>query len=160
MKKTIFKTGLALMGSLTLGTALLPVTTVLADEDTKKQTETNQLISNFSQNSSEEDIIDFSSLSTEEADYFTSKGFDESDEYFTVTTMQEPPNSLSLGRNARAVNVVTLTGSTKKISNTQSRTEYIISSTQAPFIRFNASLDMGGKNCKFCYHNYERCLCI
>lgn len=42
MKKTIFKTGLALMGSLTLGTALLPVTTVFADSiENNSETITN-----------------------------------------------------------------------------------------------------------------------
>lgn len=90
-----------------------------------------------------EDAIDFEDLTKEEADYFLSEGFDESDKYFSVVTVQSPLDST--GINARAVNVVKLTGSTQRVSNTQSRTEYIISASSAPFVRLNAGLNMGGK---------------
>ena len=84
--------------------------------------------------------INYSDLSKEQAKHFTDKGFNKDDEYFTITTTQTNPTG-----STRAVNVVVLTGSTKKVNNTMSRTEYIISSSRAPFTNLNARLSLGGK---------------
>ncbi|MCY7731981.1 hypothetical protein MHY86_09825 [Aerococcus urinaeequi] len=95
-----------------------------------------------------EESIDFNDLSPEEQDYFLKKGFSETDEYFSITTFQVSPQDIAesqYSNRASGVNVVTLLGSTKGVSRTRSRTEYILSSSKAPLIKFNASLDMGGK---------------
>ncbi|EHK9412261.1 hypothetical protein KCT31_002715 [Enterococcus faecalis] len=132
MKKCIF------FVSVVLGSLFLFSDISFANEVSNELQEVNSAIS-----VNDEDAISFEELTEEEADYFLSKGFTESDEYFSVVTVQSPLDST--GINARAVNVVKLTGSTQKVSNTQSRTEYIISASRAPFIKLDAGLDMGGK---------------
>lgn len=81
----------------------------------------------------------YDSLSEEAKQHFKNEGFGPENEYFTEVIEQTSPN-----RNSRAaVNVVLLTASTKKVTNTQGYTSYIITSKYAPFLKLNMNLNIG-----------------
>jgi len=86
---------------------------------------------------------EFTDLSPDEQKYFQDKGFGEEDEYYTEYVVQELPSASDDIVNIRAANVLALTASTKRISNTQGRTEYILTSSNSPVTRINMQLSLG-----------------
>lgn len=100
----------------------------------------NEIVSSTSIQNVE--IVDFDSLDEEAVQHFKDEGFNENDEYYTETIIQTPQDVN--GKQARAaINVITLTASTKKVTNTQGYTSYIITATQAPFVSIDFSLSIG-----------------
>lgn len=84
----------------------------------------------------------FDELTSVEQEYFLSKGFDENDTYFSTITTTQP--DLADGVMTRAAaNVLILTGSTKSVTNTQGRTEYIISSSNSRMSKVTVQLNLG-----------------
>ncbi|PTO34745.1 hypothetical protein [Enterococcus mundtii] len=86
----------------------------------------------------QEQVIPFHELTLDEQEYFKSKGFDSSDTFYTTETVSDQDSKLRL-----SANVLRLTASTKKISNTQGRTEYIITSPNSPMYRISTRLNLG-----------------
>jgi predicted RNA-binding protein with EMAP domain len=84
----------------------------------------------------------FDELTSVEQDYFLSKGFDENDSYFSTITITQSDLSDSI-INRAAANVLILTGSTKSVTNTQGRTEYIISSSNSRMSKVTVQLNLG-----------------
>lgn len=65
------------------------------------------------------------------------------DTYFSEVVVNQP--SLKDRASSRAfANVLILTGSTKSITKTQGRTEYIVSSSNSPMSKVSLKLDLGG----------------
>ncbi len=92
-------------------------------------------------------VISFDELSEQEKEYFKDKGFDESNQYFTSEAYLPP----SPGDLTRAINVVRITGSTKKQTNTLAYTEYVISATSAGFLDLDLDCRLNMGNVKTVY---------
>lgn len=85
-------------------------------------------------------------MSTDHQAYFASKGFNSKDTFFRIQANQPVSQTLTPGAKSidslLDVNVVTLTGSTKKVDSTLAHAEYIISSGK-PLSSLNIRLTMG-----------------
>ena len=79
----------------------------------------------------------FSQLTPEEQSYFKSKGFSDKDTFYTQKIEPQDPKTRF------SANVLRLTASTKKITNTQGRTEYIITSPNSAMYRICTRLSLG-----------------
>lgn len=112
MKKKL----LVVIGLLSLVLFLFPDSKVTASE-------------NIIQEDMMEEVVDFEELSEEEQSHFLDEGFNENNEYFQNSIIQQP--EIKEGMQQRlAINVITITGSTKKVSSTRGYTSYVITSAK------------------------------
>lgn len=85
-------------------------------------------------------IKTFDELTPEEQTFFLSKGFDKNDTFYSSILNSDSSDNLA----ARSfANALVLTASTKTITNTQGRTEYIISSLNSRMSRVSVQLNLG-----------------
>ena len=84
-------------------------------------------VNNKTQNLGEK-TIEFSELSEEQQTYFLYEGFDENNQYFQQTIIQQPATEGTLQQRVQA-NVLFITGSTKKITSTSAYTFFQCTNT-------------------------------
>ena len=99
-------------------------------------------VNNKTQNLGEK-TIEFSELSEEQQTYFLYEGFDENNQYFQQTIIQQPATEGTLQQRVQA-NVLFITGSTKKITSTSAYTSYVINSSNAPILRTDTRVTLSG----------------
>ena len=99
-------------------------------------------VNNKTQNLGEK-TIEFSELSEEQQTYFLYEGFDENNQYFQQTIIQQPATEGTLQQRVQA-NVLFITGSTKKITSTSAYTSYVINSSNAPILRTDTRVTLNG----------------
>lgn len=89
-----------------------------------------------------EEVVAYEELSEEAQLYFLEQGFNETNEYFQHNTIQQSTSEGNI--NQRAIgNIITITGSTKKLSNSMAHTTYIITSG-SPILKASTQVTLVG----------------
>lgn len=90
----------------------------------------------------EQESVPFEELSKEYQSFFLSQGFSKDNEFFQTTEVQQPNISSEFSQRA-LVNIITITGATKKETSTTAYTTYIVTSN-LPMLEISTKATLKG----------------
>lgn len=90
----------------------------------------------------EQESVPFEELSEEDQSFFLSQGFSEDNEFFQSTEVQQPDTAGNFNQRA-IMNIITITGATKKQNTTTAYTTYIVTSNM-PMLKISTKATLKG----------------